>query len=706
MKLANERLSLAIDLGDRIVPRRLEDRRRTIAYADAPYAYTLAVECDGKACRSDSLRYERHEQGVDGGVREVRFEGRLDFGPEGPKDIGVRQVFRIPTKGAWLEERISICNRGSRPYRVRDVAFGFRKVIYHRDAARWADGFEDFVLTPVPHRRRFGHRTDRKLAGYALADLLPHMWENVTAGPSEPHDRNLPDHGAEGWVWSDGASGLLVLKYQPDRIEFSMFKGEITPPDFCARFGGAGLWRGDPEHARELPPGEWVEFGLTRYEIVDGGWKEGYYAFRSFLASRGSKLPADFDPPVHWNEIYNLSWRLGDGSTRFTLEQLYREAGIAADIGCEALYLDPGWDTVEGSTIWDEKHLGITLKDFVRTVRDRYGLKVSLHLMMNTNSRDEYPGMYRRDEQGRVVAIWNGAKVCTQSAWKQEKTRRLLALARDGVSFFMFDFLAAHPPCHDPAHGHEVPLTRQGHAEGLIEVMRNVKKEFPGILIEAHDRIGSGYQDYHPLYYQYDPSSTFDENWGFEYMWDSYLDLISGKAISLYEYNLACEIPLYLHINIGQRSGLLDQGSSVGPDNRNLLAFWWYASTVRHLGIGGVSEPRSALYKALKRAMKTYRSLAAFYKRGTFYGIDEMTHVHTIASRNQAVINVFNLGGRTVTRDIRVNLREIGLEKLSGVRGAPVVRRTKGGFTFRCELKPLSSALVKVNLPAGRSRAG
>jgi hypothetical protein len=446
-----------------------------------------------------------------------------------------------------------------------------------------------------------------------------------------------------------------------------------------------------------LNPGETLRFGLSRYELIDGGWKQGYYAFREFLGSQGKKFPGSYDPPVHWNELYNLSWRLGDGSTRYTLEQLYREAEIAADIGCQSLYLDPGWDTIEGSTIWDEKHLGVTLKEFVRTVNERYGIKVSLHLMSHTNSKTEYTGMYRKDEHGQIVPIWNGAKVCMQSQWKKEKTRRVLNLARQGVAFLMFDFQEYFPPCYDPSHNHEVPLKRQSHAEGINEVIRNVKKEFPGIYIEAHDRVTTGLQDYHPLYFQYDPPYSFDSNWGFEYMWDSYLDLISGKAISLYEYNLAYEVPLYLHINIGQKSGLLEKGKSVGPDIDNMLAFWWYASTVRHLGIGGVSDPNCKLYKALKKAMKVYMSLQDFYKRGKFYGIDEMVHVHTLPEKNQAAINLFNLTGKKVTREIRINLTDVGLSSFRNLTGADNVKKTKGGFVLTSELKPLSPALVKVN---------
>src|ERR1700760_3920418 len=59
-------------------------------------------------------------------------------------------------------------------------------------------------------------------------------------------------------------------------------------------------------------------------------------------------------------------------------------------------------------------------------------------------------------------------------------------------------------------------------------------------------------------------------------MWDPYTDLLSGRALSLYEYNLAYDIPLYLHINSAH-------------DSPAMLAFWWYASCCRHLGIGGLA---------------------------------------------------------------------------------------------------------------------
>ena len=694
----NNGIALQIDIDGLINPRVLRDKAGNVTYADADYSYALSVSADDGVRRSTGLVYESHEERAGaGGTRELRLLGRLDFGGAGPQDLGLCHTFVFSPEGDSFDEIVQLTNRGSTLYRIAQIDFGFRKIIYHRKDARWADGFEGFTLTPVPHRRRFGHRVDRKLEGYRLGDLIPHMWDHVR-NVGGPEGRNLPDHGAEGWVWSDGTHGLLVAKFAPDTIEFSMWKGEINGPDVCVRFGGVSQWRDDPEYAAQIAPGETLTFGTSHYALVEGGWEKGYYRYRAFLGAHGKKFPPDYNPPVHWNELYNLSWRLGDGSSRYSLAQLYREAEIAADMGCESLYLDPGWDTIEGSTVWDEKHFGIGLKEFVRTVQERYGIKVSLHLMSHTNSKEEYAGMYRRDKDGALVPCWNGAKVCMQSKWKEEKTRRVLRLAETGVAFFMFDFQEAFPPCCDPAHGHEVPLKRQSHAEGIDEVIRNIKREYPGIYIEAHDRITTGLQDYHPLYFQYDPPRSFDENWGFEYMWDSYLDLISGKAVSLYEYNLACEIPLYLHINIGQKSGLLESGNPVGPDNERMLAFWWYASTVRHLGIGGVSDPDSVLYKKLKSAMKTYMQLQDFYKRGVFYGIDELTHVHVLPDRNQAVINFFNLSGKPVEKSITMTPGDFGLRSIDAITGVRGLKKEGASSRFTVRLEPLSPSLARVNI--------
>ena len=72
------------------------------------------------------------------------------------------------------------------------------------------------------------------------------------------------------------------------------------------RFAGAGIWKfGDPEGAAKLPAGGSFTFGQTRIECIDGDWKDAFYAFRKFTDSKGHVVPTGYNPPVHWNELYD-----------------------------------------------------------------------------------------------------------------------------------------------------------------------------------------------------------------------------------------------------------------------------------------------------------------------------------------------------------------------------------------------------------------
>ncbi|BDZ47473.1 hypothetical protein GCM10025866_33820 [Naasia aerilata] len=303
------------------------------------------------------------------------------------------------------------------------------------------------------------------------------------------------------------------------------------------------------------------------------------------------------------------------------------------------------WDIVEGSSVWDRERLG-SLDDFVRRLRDQLGLRLSLHVMSHTKTLDEDPAIYRRDQDGDIVlwrGLYTGGYICPASTtWQDLKVRRLSELLRSGVSFLMFDFHdytvegtdagtsdeISRTACWSKDHGHSVPMSIEEHSAGVLEVIHRIKRAHPDVLIEAHDRIAGGLQDYLPLYYEHGRPDSFDEHWGFEYMWNSYLDLLSGKALSLYEYNLAYEIPLYLHINLAF-------------DNENCLAFWWYASTCRHLGIGGV-RPSDELWSAHRAAVERYHELKSLLASGRFVGVDVDLHIHTLPNEGRAVLLAFN----------------------------------------------------------------
>jgi hypothetical protein len=714
--LANSYWEIEFGGPDAPGPKRVVDRRTERVIADAPYCYTIDVETRGFRHTSTRLSEWHLESDRSEGGSNLTLVGTFDFGKDGPTDIGVRHRLTLPSDGPWLEEQITLTHTyGPDTHVIESIRFGFRKILFDRTTWNWADRADEFELVSVPHRRRFGHSVDRRAERYTASDLFPQSWNP---------EGNLPGYGSEAWIWTDGERGTLVAKYNRDAMEFSLFDGEFildemgnldvmdavgshipVPVHVCARFGGIGLYRGDPEFGQHIQPRTDQQFGITRIQSFDGGWQEGYGAFKSMLRAAGHTTPKGFDPPLHWNELYNLGWRLGDNAPLQTLERLKTEARIAADVGAESLYLDPTWDTSEGTTVWDERRLG-TQRDFADFLNKECGLRLSLHLMMHTTSPDEDPRFYLIDADGNTRPFMHRDMIyprfcvcCASDYWIEEKTRRVRELCDDGATFLMFDFCfygrnietKSHAKndtyhCHANDHGHPVPLTRQRHADGVDSVIRAVKDTHPNVLIEAHDRIAGGMQDYHPLYFQHGYPNSFDENWGFEYMWDPYYDLLSGQALSLYEYNLAYDIPLYLHIHEGR-------------DSESMLAFWWYASTCRHLGIGGVSDPTLPLYQALKQSVSTYQSLKPFFTQGDFQGLDVLSHLHVLQDRNQAVALLFNLGSTPEERTIVLDLaRHAGLDSVDSVDGASLEIGSDGIAHLTTMIEPLSPKLVKINL--------
>ena len=168
-------------------------------------------------------------------------------------------------------------------------------------------------------------------------------------------------------------------------------------------------------------------------------------------------------------------------------------------------------------------------------------------------------------------------------------------------------------------------------------------------------------------------------------MWDPYTDLLSGRALSLYEYNLAYDIPLYLHINSAH-------------DSPTMLAFWWYASCCRHLGIGGLAEGDEQ-WPRLVEAMRTYRALQPWFARGRFVGIDTVTHLHVLdgdgSGSSSAVLTAFNLTATSVRRTISITSSQLPLGAAPEVAGAPAAL-ADGVLTIDLELPPLSPLVIEI----------
>jgi len=631
----------------------LVDLKSGQTLVEGPIIYRLA-----HGTRQRRIASEEFESGkIEQNGNEIVISGRL-----GDCSI-VHRLALVPEKDG-VEETIQLRNESDGSLENVEIAVGLTCPVfdaigrpYSSDrATRW---------TAVPFRREtLG--LNGEYEEYSSEQIVKSRGWHRTASSNET---KIPcdEFGAEGWVCSNGETSLLVAKYSQDHMEFSILAPELRGDGSFVRLGGCGLFHGDPECLLTIDPRAEVNFGVTRFQLVDGGWKEGYYAFREMMEERGHGVPKDFNPPVVWNELYDnpLWWNRGmqDPEKRYQfyrVEDMEAEAAKAKELGCECLYLDPGWDAPFASSVWEEERLGAPA-NFVKMIRDKYGLETGAWVPLAAWRGDaEYPPEADRlDEDGKRI---EGGTCSGSPIFQDSKVEQLIRLASAGVSFYLIDGTKYTGPCFDESHGHPIPYTREAHCRSYYDMTRRVKEKHPNVLIEHHDMKNGGTMLRNcPIYYLHGLSHSFDEIWGFEYMWRTMEDLLKGWAVSLYYYNLAYSLPVYLHIDLRH-------------DNANALIFWWFASTCRHLGVGG-KHPDPAVWHAHKRAMSLYRELKEFYTQGVFFGIEENIHLHALPERNAAVINFFNLTDQEQFIVREIELERYGL-KPERLQMGPHVRQT------------------------------
>lgn len=265
-------------------------------------------------------------------------------------------------------------------------------------------------------------------------------------------------------------------------------------------------------------------------------------------------------------------------------------------------------------------------------------------------------------------------------------TERLLANCADGATFLMFDGNWWSGICLDPKHGHPVPYRVEDHMRANVELARRVHAKFPKVLIEMHDMVAGGAPArLTPLYYKYGLPGSFDDLWGFELMWNPLADIMEGRGVALYYANMGCNVPIYTHVNLAK-------------DNPHCLVLWWYASTCRHLGIGGTHADPNVV-KAQQEAMKWYRAHEQFFKRGEFYGISDEIHLHVLPEEKAFVVNLFNLSDKKKTLGGSIDLGRIGLKGQRLEDGTENVGSLDNGvWTIRRELAPWAAEVVYVRV--------
>lgn len=674
LKLHTTRFKLDIELGDQVGRAVLVDSYSGVAFADADYRYSAIIECGGKITRLEGLwNPVVDEELPDRGGRIVTISGRLG---RADSEVGVRHRFYLPDEGEYFEEQLNLQNLGEKHISLRGYRFGFRKLLEPTKeyGGRGID-VEDYRLIALPFRVQ----PDGKKHDYQLDDVYHGRYAcseyaNPTRITKQVVDRDKAR--SEGWAWTDGENGLLTIKYNPDMIEFSLLETEHCDSEVYLNFGGAAPSLYDePFEATKLGPGLKMAFGLTRYLFYEGLWRRGAYLFRDYMTALGHGLPDNYDPPVTWTVP----------ATATSTDEIIREAERASEIGCEALHLNSVWEDCEGDSKWDVSRLG-EAADFVRRIHDDHGLKVGLRVVGRSYC-DDYPGLYRRTFDGNTgyyspysdKPFYEPCISCEEC--RQDILKRILAVADAGAEFMVFDEFDWRGPCFDGKHGHHVPTTPGTHAQAVAMLIRGLREKHPKMLIEAHDAVWPWGVKYLPVYFLHDSGRTFDEGWAFELSRNPIEHLLSGRALSLFYYRLGYDLPLYLQINMD-------------ADNDSCLAFWWYASTVRHLGITG-GRGDQARYELYKQTMSQYMSMKDLYARGEFYAIDELTHFHVLPEAGKCVLNAFNLTDTPISRRVEVRLSDLGLMEQVSVEGAPY-EMIGGRLALELNIPPFSPLIVRM----------
>lgn len=696
-EISNSAYRLTVSVDDQTPKITLYDLAMGFSWSDAPYVYSLSIPMDDgfrifRKLESVSLEKEDHAVTVTGILAGLEIKHR----------------FELPADKPVMEEKITLCNLSSKTIGIKDIEFGFQCRVTSVIGNVLPEFTADRVVA-IPFRVR---ATDPAgslvsyLNDFSISELTRQSGGEFRVAPNQ-NCGNMPSRHrySEGWAWTHGKYTLGIFKYNQQNLEYSVISPLVQDDGLSLRLGGTCMISGEPAVLTDIASKAKIELGVTRYQTLAGDYTSAMYAFRDMLDEKGCRFPVDYNPPVQWNELFdNPEWsvitpglpkeaRQAMRARTFSRELIEREAVKAKAYHCQAIYLDPGWDTAFGSLLWGSDWLG-TSEKFIADMKKNYGLGVSLHfpmatwishpvLQMDSAGAKTWPKeSYRMDAKGQVV---EGEICLSSSQYIQEAFERLSVLCDDGVGFYMFDGNWWPGPCWNPNHGHSVPLTKEEHFCANIKLAQLVHSKYPDVLIEMHDMLtGGSPARIVPVYYKYGLPQSYDENWGFELMWYPMNDLRSGRDYMLYYYNLSCNIPLYLHFDLRD-------------DNEHCLLFWWFASTARHLGFGG-THSNPAIVDAQKDAMRNYIELERFFKRGEFFGISEEIHIHVLPQENAFVVNVFNLSDKERVVEGEIPISRLGLDPnlwYSRSERWGDFDAKKGVFRVSCPLPAWGTKLMK-----------
>ena len=344
----------------------LDDRLLGLRVAEGPYLYRAqrANDRDREQGLIDSLISTRGDR--------LTMRGRL-------AGLELEQTFTLPRDRPIMEERITLSNgTGSMVHLVRLEAGFQRQVADHSGRVLPELAGDRWVAVPLRHRA-----DSARVLDFSLAELIAEPGHEYRPAESWRRKKVVSaDHrAAEGWAWTHGGATLGVFCFNQEMMRYSVVAAEKSQGGVRLRFGGVVMVSGEPAALTRIAPGQVVDLGITRYESVRGGFVPAAYAFRAFLDEKGCRFPVGYNPPVHWEQLYDMEGAWDDRVHRYTRAVVEKEAAKGRAYHCEALYLDPGWDTSFGSFVWGQDWLG-PQEQFTKEIGATYGPKLALHCPM------------------------------------------------------------------------------------------------------------------------------------------------------------------------------------------------------------------------------------------------------------------------------------------------------------------------------------
>ena len=377
-ELANQAYRLIVACAeDGEVTATLEDLLLGLRVAEGPYLYR--AERSGREGPQRFNKLSRPVLAVQGDTLIVR--GEL-------AGLAVEHRFDLPPGKRLMEERIVLRNETDQTVVLSDFEAGFQRRVTDRDGSVTPELRQDrWVAVPLRARATDpkGHVND-----FLIEDLLHKPGYEPRVNKDQQYSQVPSRHRhAEGWAWIHGDAALGIFSFNQSNMLFSVVSTNRVAEGTALRFGGACMISGEPAILTRLAPGEAADLGVIRYQSQKGGYLEAAYAYRALLDEKGCRFPKDYNPPVHWEQLYDMTEAWVDRPNRYTKAIVEKEAAKGRDYSCEALYLDPGWDTDFGTFLWGEKWLG-PRKPFIEEMRARYGLEVSLHCPLATWMSHQY----------------------------------------------------------------------------------------------------------------------------------------------------------------------------------------------------------------------------------------------------------------------------------------------------------------------------